>query len=376
MRAARGRHGRRDEGGRVGQQVGRERLRGAPWRCVRSSCACISRSRGSATSVGIGTIITETRLPNVPICLLGAHRHGDHRHQRLLGQLAAGEQPLAHRGRAERDDDVVDGDAELVLERLDGVERERAEREAPVRRDRAVEARLGRPRGRDLEQPPPSRRRRAGAGRGMRALRLRHAGDSVGAGQSAAQSGPRPAATRSARSGWRGRPSRPRPSISSSPGARSPSRLPPAPRDLAALGARVEQHAEDLVAGHAVDHRVVDLRQQRRRGRPASRGSGTAPTAGASGRAAGRRCAPRSRRAGGRRRAAARPSRGCGSRGRSPGPRSSTGRSSPNGTPTRRQRNGGTRCRRSETIRQRSASSSLPPGAVEGSKTAKPPTCP
>src|SRR3954468_18149208 len=85
------------------------------------------------------------------LLLLGADRHGDHRDERLVGQRVAVEQPLAHGARAERDDDVVDGEAERALERLDRVERELAEREAPVRGDRAVERRAGRARRRRLE---------------------------------------------------------------------------------------------------------------------------------------------------------------------------------------------------------------------------------
>ena len=99
-----------------------------------------------------------------------------------------------------------------------------------------------------------------------------------------------------------------------------------------------------------------------RRARPGSRGSGTAPTAAASGRAGGRRSARRSRRAGGRRRAAARrESRMWKSRSKS-GSSIQYGWSSPNGTSTSRQRNGGSRCSRSPTSRQTSLSSSLPAG--------------
>src|SRR3954468_6346199 len=116
-----------------------------------SSCVRRRRSAASGSPVGIGTIIIETRVAERPLLLLGADRHGHHRDERLVGERVALEQPLPHGARAQRDDDVVDGQAERALQRLDGVERELAEREAPVRRDRAVERRARGARGRRLE---------------------------------------------------------------------------------------------------------------------------------------------------------------------------------------------------------------------------------
>jgi len=99
----------------------------------------------------------------------------------FVGQGVALEQPPAHGGRRQRDDDVVDRVAERVLERAHVVERELPEREAPVGRDRAVErvARRG-----------------------------------------SVTFGSVDGIERSARSGWRERPSIPRPSSSRFPGIR------------------------------------------------------------------------------------------------------------------------------------------------------------
>src|SRR4051812_11047664 len=52
------------------------------------------------------------------------------------------------------------------------------------------------------------------------------------------------------------------------------------------------------------------------------------------------------------------------------------GWSSPNGTSTSRQRNGRSRCRRSPTSLQRSFAVSDPVAVVDGSRIARPPTCP
>src|SRR3954452_291539 len=126
----------------VSRSAGRARWRSLELR--RYSCARSSRLRGSATLVGIGTIMVETRLPNVPICSSvrtdtgiiatsgsrGSSLRGGNQ-SRHAGQLVAREQPVAHRGRAQGHDHVVDRDPELVLEPLDAIERERAEREPP-----------------------------------------------------------------------------------------------------------------------------------------------------------------------------------------------------------------------------------------------------
>ena len=172
--------------------------------------------------------------------------------------------------------------------------------------------------------PGPSCRGRAGGARRPRARDVGTPGNAFAPGSSV-RLGSAVGAERSARSGWRGRP------ISAAAEhlelARDALRLDRAVgrRDLAALRAGVEQHAEDLVARHAVDDRVVDLGQQRHAPVLQAVDQVELPQRAACGRAGARRCARRSRRAGGRRRAAARRSRGRGSRGRSPGPRSSTG---------------------------------------------------
>ena len=86
----------------------------------------------------------------------------------------------------------------------------------------------------------------------------------------------------------------------------------------------------------------------------AAPGSGTAPTAGGGGPAGGRRCAPRSRPAAGRRPGGGTAdSRMWKSRSKS-GSSIQYGWSSPSGTSTSRQRNGGSRCSRSPTRRQMS----------------------
>ena len=71
--------------------------------------------------------------------LVGADRDRDLGDQGLGGQLVVLEQPPPDGARADRDDDVVDGAAVLVLGRLDVVEVELAEGEPAVRRDAAVE---------------------------------------------------------------------------------------------------------------------------------------------------------------------------------------------------------------------------------------------
>ncbi len=71
-------------------------------------------------------------------------------------------------------------------------------------------------------------------------------------------------AERSAFSGWSGSESRPRPSIPSSPGARSGLRSPAGGGISRPSGEGSSSTREDLVARHAVDHGVVDLGQHRR----------------------------------------------------------------------------------------------------------------
>ena len=91
-----------------------------------------------------------------------------------------------------------------------------------------------------------------------------HAGERVRARQLGQVAAARSATERSARSGWRRQARQPAAEHLELAGdalGRCTARV--GRRDLAPLGARVEQHAEDLVARHAVDDRVVDLGQQR-----------------------------------------------------------------------------------------------------------------
>ena len=112
----------------------------------------------SATSVGIGTIIAPTRLPNVPICSGVRTDTGTIETSGSSGSSSRSSRYSRTAVAHERHDDVVDGDAGLVLDRLDPVERQRAEAEAPVRRDAAP---LKRVRGTvDRRRPEDVRRRR------------------------------------------------------------------------------------------------------------------------------------------------------------------------------------------------------------------------
>ena len=305
-RGARGDRGR-DEARRVGQQRRGQRAvallgaRAAPRACAAGARAGRPRRSGSArpsSRSGCRTCRAARRVRTDTGTIATSGSSGSSSRSSSQSRTA-----LAH----SVDDDVVDRDAELVLERLDA---RRASSEPNAKRRCAeiapVEARLrrarrGRPRARRVASAPgraAQPRQRAATASARPGTRSRPAGRS--------RFGSAVGSERSARSGWRGSPSRPRPSISSSLGiALGAARRRALGGDLAALGRRVEQHAEDLVARHAVDHRVVDLGEQRRRGRPRARGSGRAPTAAARGRAGGRRSARPSRRAGGRRPAAA-----------------------------------------------------------------------
>ena len=127
-----------------------------------------------------------------PASAHGAYRDGDHRDERLGGQLAALEQPRAQRAGADRDDGVVDRDAGRGLDRLDAVERQRAEGEAAVRRDAAVEARARRARRSCRSRTPPS------ACRGRARCPARDAADGRRAGHRRRRRAPSPAAA-----GWR-----------------------------------------------------------------------------------------------------------------------------------------------------------------------------
>ena len=180
---------------------------------------------------------------------------------------------------------------ERVLDRLDAVERERPEREAAVRGDAVVEARLRGARS-DGRRAPRRRAEPRQAARTRRATRASRCAPGIAPtpGRSSrcasvARQAAQPAQRLARQAGDAAREH-----LELRRHAR-PARQRVAGGDLAALGRRVEQHAEDLVARDAVDRGVVDLGEQRRRGRPGARGSRRAPTAGARGRAAARRSA-------------------------------------------------------------------------------------
>jgi hypothetical protein len=68
----------------------------------------------------------------------GAERYGDHGQQRSLWQFAAVLEPGPQSAGADGYDDVVDGDAEVVLDLLDLVQRPLGESDPPVGADRPV----------------------------------------------------------------------------------------------------------------------------------------------------------------------------------------------------------------------------------------------
>ncbi len=140
--------------------------------------------------------------------LAGAHRHRDLRDERLVGQLVVREQPAPHRARADRHDDVVDRAAVAVLDRLDLVERELAEREAPVRRDPPVERRPGGARVARALAAGAARAVRSGSHAAARRDRAEDRRRLVDVGQRRRQRAQQPAAGSAARRAARGRASR------------------------------------------------------------------------------------------------------------------------------------------------------------------------
>ena len=196
-----------------------------------------------------------------PALLGRADRHRDERHERVVRQLPALEQPLPHCSSAERDDNVVHRRPRLLLHPLDGFERQRAEREAPVLRDPSVEARAWRPRSGDLQdaavrlgaEQAPDARHAAGE--------RRHARERVRAGQ--VEHVRQRARDRAQRADRLAREAE-HPAAEHLEVARYALRAPVGRRrDLPALGALVQQHGQDLVPRDAVDDGMVDLRQQR-----------------------------------------------------------------------------------------------------------------
>ncbi len=263
---------------------------------------------------------------------------------RPAGRRAARRARCSHRrtrARADRDDDVVDGGAVGVLDRLDLGERQLAEREPAVRRDAAVERVRG-----GVSSLRSSMR--ALARRTRRAIRdvARPSVSAPGICASTATSSMLGKRRRQRAHDARRVPGRAEQAAREHlelarlavGDAQRRRRRPPAPAPRAL---RSSSDAHDLRAREAVDHRVVDLGQRPQRARPRARGSGTAPTAGARGRAAARRSARPARRASRRSAAAAARARGRGTRDRSRDRRSSTDSRAPNGTSFSRQRNGG-----------------------------------
>ena len=167
-----------------------------------------------------------------------------------------GDQPLAHRSGRDRHDDVVDREAPGVLDRLDVVEREATEGEAPVWGESLVERGLGRDEVQRLGQcrlaqdgagarsGGPAHQSRAGQGA------ERSLADVCDRGRQRARGSQRVASKaeqappdhlqvtgRRRRLGGRGR--------------------------LAALGFDIEHQAQDLGPGHPVDQGVVDFAHHR-----------------------------------------------------------------------------------------------------------------
>jgi hypothetical protein len=144
---------------------GERGLLGAPQQLVRAlEAAHRVRLVGGDRDHHRGDPVAERAL-----LVLGPDRDRHHRHERLVGKLVALDQELPHGAGADRHDHVVHLHACLVLDRLDGVERDRAEREAAVGGDRAVEARTRRARGRDLENAGVLRPAQCPAGARQRA---------------------------------------------------------------------------------------------------------------------------------------------------------------------------------------------------------------
>ena len=255
---------------------------------------------------------------------LAAHRDRHHRQQRLSRQLVVIDQPAAQRARAHRHHDVVDRQPERVLDGLDVVQRERAEAEAPVGRDRAVEGGARRSQVLALEQPAvaatPGARSRADARESVSTP-----GTFIIPGTSARLG--------SVRGSMRTHLQRPRQRPDGAPSqhrdvVRRALGLPLAARRRTSRGSgvlssrmpRISAPETPSIAAWCIFVSTATYC------RPRAPGSRRAPTAGASGRAGARRFATPARRAAAGRRAAQARSRGCGSRGRTRATRSSRGR--------------------------------------------------
>ena len=125
-------HGRRDELRGVLQQLCGQRamtLFGDQHRVVREQQAfrrigfvCVHRHAQHPDAVAVG-----------PHLCLAPNRDRNLRHERPRREVVVLDEPASHRPRADRQHHVVDRAAVLVLDRLDVIEREPAERKSPVR---------------------------------------------------------------------------------------------------------------------------------------------------------------------------------------------------------------------------------------------------
>jgi hypothetical protein len=124
------------------------------------------------------------------------------------------DQPAAHRPRACRDDHIIDGEAVPVLDRLDFVERQPREGEAPMCRNPPVEGRARRHEV-DISHNAPSPTRRSAEAARRPTVLTPETAPSVG---TSSRLGSARGTEPSNRSGWRGTPRSPRASRPSWPG--------------------------------------------------------------------------------------------------------------------------------------------------------------
>ena len=236
----------------------------ALWRSLATrSASCVSRRRSTGSA-----IVREQRhahhpnpVPEGPPLLLGPHRHGHLRDERLIRQLLVLDQPSTDRAGADRHYDVVDRAAVRVLDRLDLVERQSAERESPMGGDARP---LNDVRGRVSDVRSSTRDSRRRSARVTRAVVLPNSlapGISLISGASS-RLGSVDGSAWTTRPRYLGAPSRPHGRASRGRSAPCRAVRPSGGGGSRPFGRQVEQHAEDLGSGHAVDGGVVDLRQQ------------------------------------------------------------------------------------------------------------------
>ena len=215
-----------------------------------------SRPLGSAPSVGIGAIIIDTWFPYVPICSSVRTDTGIIATSGVVGQLVVLVERAPRRARAEATTTSLTVAPVDVLDRLDVGQRQRDEREPPVRRHASVEAGVRRPLARasttpPLRDPPPPVMASAAATPAPRPATWRTA--------SRRGSGPRRAAP-AAPAGLAGEtpPRRAR----ASPGRRVAGRRRPCAGGAGRSrpqGCEVQDRGHDLRARDPVDCGVVDL---------------------------------------------------------------------------------------------------------------------